>query len=170
MNDVVMTEQDLSLSRREMTDNLALFFTHVKYTMTLLLTFFTAALAILGFGIKEFGEEEKYVSWLILAASLILIMTFMVGRYSENLVRRYYKLYVASYVYAARVHDKHSNESHPWLAEIIACVDDVHDDKSVKEFMSEGSDDSHSWHYYQKMISSISWLSFIVGSLMLRKR
>lgn len=169
MEDVaVMNEQDLAISRKEMTENLTLFFTHVKYTMTLMLTVFTAALAILGFGIKEFNEQENFIPWLILAASFILIMVWVVGKYSESLVRRYYKLYVSSYVYAARVHDKHSVTNHPWLSEIKSRVKDIYCEKAVEQFIEGDADtDSHSWYYYRKIIRYVGGISLFVGVLML---
>jgi hypothetical protein len=167
-NNSKMSEGDLSISRKEMTEHLGLFFTHVKYTMTLMFTMFTASIATLGFGLKEFKESEQFVSYLILASAIILILLYFVAKYSESLVSRYYKLYVSSYVYAARLEEKYSNNSHPWLDEICSRVGDIHNEDAVDKFINnEESDDNHSWHYYRNIILYLGRFSLILGILML---
>jgi hypothetical protein len=161
-------EDKLSISRKEMTEHLTLFFTHVRYTLTLMLSMFTSAIVSLGFGLKEFGSENHLVMYVILASSIILLVVFFVSQYATELVRRYYKLYVSSYVYAARLHDSCASEKHPWFTDIMNRVTDIHDSKAVDEFIeNENAEDNHSWHYYQKFIDYLGKGSLIVGIAML---
>ncbi len=161
-------EDKLSISRKEMTEHLSLFFSHVKYTLTLMLSMFTSAIALLGYGLKEFGSNTHYVPYLILASSIILIAVCFVSFCSKQLVGRYYKLYVSSYVYAARLHDRYAVEKHPWFTDIMARVEYIHTPEAVSQFMQgENVEDNHSWHYYQKFISNIGWFSLVIGVLML---
>ncbi len=71
---VIWEEEKLNVSRKEMTENLTLFFAHVKYTLTLMLSLFTASGAILGFGLKEIGSGSSIIQYLILTSSFILLV------------------------------------------------------------------------------------------------
>jgi len=164
----MMSEDKLSISRKEMTVHLSLFFSHVKYTLTLMLSMFTSAIALLGYGLKEFGSNTHFVPYLILASSIILIAVFFVSFYSKQLVERYYKLYISSYIYAARLHDRFAEEKHPWFTDIMKRVKDIHAPEAVSQFMhGKDVEDNHSWHYYQKFIANVGLLSLVIGVLML---
>ena len=110
-------EENLDFSRQNMIKTLELFFEHTKYSLTLMITSLTAVLAIAAFVLDK-KPEEQTLRIAAIAAAIFLALLVVVAFVSYKLVHRYYKLYVACYVYAARLHNLHAAVPHPWFLEM----------------------------------------------------
>jgi hypothetical protein len=162
-------EELLNFSRQNMIDALELFFSHTKYSLTLLTTILAASLAIAAFSFDKLKPEESKLA-LVLAAILLILMG-PVSYITYRLVGRYYRLYVSFYVYAARLHEKYSSSiEHPWFADLKSRLEDpsrpsenlLYDKKAVSKFMEDevanfANGGRNSWYFYR-------WLIFILGA------
>jgi hypothetical protein len=108
-------EDKLDLVRKDMINALELFFSHTKYAITLLTAILAASLGVAAFSfdkLKDFPDASKAA---MIVAALFLLLMGPVSYISYRLVDRYYRLYVSCYIYAARMHWKHSPTPHPWF-------------------------------------------------------
>lgn len=153
-------EEMLDFSRQNMIKTLELFFEHTKYTLTLMMTVLTAVLAIAAFSIEKFGDKEDQLRLVYFVDAVLLFMLVPIALVSTKLIARYYKLYVACYVYAARLHARHALVDHPWFVEITQRVRDLEDQSAVEDFMSNHkASGGQSWQFYRRLI----WLVGAVG-------
>lgn len=108
-------EDKLDLARKDMMSALELFFSHTKYSITLLTAILAASLGVAAFAfdkLKDFPHASKAA---MIVAALFLLFMGPVSYISYRLVDRYYRLYVSCYIYAARMHWKYSPTPHPWF-------------------------------------------------------
>jgi hypothetical protein len=119
-------EEMLDFSRQNMISALQLFFSHTKYSLTLLTTILGSSLAIAAFSFDKLQgapDESKAALWL---TAIFLILMGPVSYITYRLVGRYYRLYVSFYVYAARLHEKYSSSiEHPWFADLKSRLGDA---------------------------------------------
>ena len=163
-------EEMLNFSRQNMINALELFFSHTKYSLTLLTTILAASMAIAAFSFDKLkgAPDESKVALVLVAIFLILMGP--VSYITYRLVGRYYRLYVSFYVYAARLHEKYSSSiEHPWFADMKSRLGDpdnhsenLNDKKAVSKFMDDevanfANGGRNSWYFYR-------WLIFILGA------
>jgi hypothetical protein len=161
----IQHEEMLNFSRQNMIDSLQLFFSHTKYSLTLLTTILAASLAITAF---SFDKPEASKLALVLAAVFLILMG-PVSYITHRLIGRYYRLYVSFYVYAARLHEKYSSTEHPWFADLKSRLGDprnhsenLNDKSAVARFLDDevanfANGGRNSWYFYR-------WLIFILGA------
>ncbi len=115
INQLNISEQ-LRSSREEMYGAFELFHSHVKYTTTLMVSFFTAMIAITVIAAKFVGVAEvgRSVFFLVLGATMFL-MAIPIGHYSKEILRRYFRVYVAAMQFSHILHIKYGLDFHPWL-------------------------------------------------------
>jgi hypothetical protein len=155
-------EEMLDFSRQNMLNALQLFFSHTKYSLTLLTTILGASLAIAAFSFDKLQGAPDESKLAILLAAIFLILMGPVSYITYRLVGRYYRLYVSFYVYAARLHYTHFSITHPWFADMKSRVNDIFDESAVSRFMEDevanfANGGRNSWYFYR-------WLIFILGS------
>jgi hypothetical protein len=163
-------EEMLDFSRQNMINSLQLFFSHTKYSLTLLTTILAASLAITAFSFDKLqGTPEASKLALILAATFLILMG-PVSNITYRLIGRYYRLYVSFYVYAARLHERYSSSiEHPWFADLKSRLGDpknhsenLYDESAVARFLDDevanfANGGRNSWYFYR-------WLIFILGA------
>lgn len=109
-------EDKLDLVRKDMMSALELFFSHMKYSITLLTAILGASLAAAAFSFDKLFQHSRDASKAgMIMAALFLLLMGPVSYISYRLVDRYYRLYVSCYIYAARMHWKYSATPHPWF-------------------------------------------------------
>jgi hypothetical protein len=108
--------QFLSSTRREMYDSLALFHTHVKGVVSFMLGLVTAVLGIVSLVVSR--NPSPMMSVVGNAAPVILVLLLPFSIVSVLVIGRYYKLYVAALVYAARLHEEEGLGDHFWFVEV----------------------------------------------------
>ena len=163
MTPAPMYEGELVHSRQHMITTLELFFEHTKYTLNLMIAVVTAAAAIVAFCFgKDSTETLRVVAPKV--AGYLLILIGPIASVSYLLVHRYYKLYVTSYVYAARVHKKHACAAHPWFVDLEARVVDLDSQDAVAAFIDSGRvGDGHSGFFYSRLIILLGVAGVILG-------
>ena len=108
-------EDKLDLVRKDMMSALELFFSHMKYSITLLTAILGASLAAAAFSFDKLKDLPSASKAAMIMAALFLLLMGPVSYISYRLVDRYYRLYVSCYIYAARMHWKYSATPHPWF-------------------------------------------------------
>ena len=163
-------KDELAPSRKEMLDALGLFYMHSRFTIALILSIYTAIFAILGF-VSRTEKDLAAPEYLIMGAGgiFIIFLVIWVAQKIKLILRRYYKLYVSNYFYAARVHYYAKNRSHPWINEIPLKYIEEENQEVVNEFI-EGRviGEGHSWAHYKWLIEitqilGVCFILLIIG-------
>ena len=160
----------LSSSRKEMYDALALFYTHVKHTISLMLTLMTAVFAIFGLALKEGNANPALLLIFKTVGGLILIALFPLGIVSIFIIGRYYKLYVAALIYATELHKSVGLHNHKWfqhLAEDLQSLPEGCSEEDLYRKRTYGW--PHSWILYTLLISALSAISMFSGIFVFTK-
>ncbi|SFO04986.1 hypothetical protein SAMN05216386_2493 [Nitrosospira briensis] len=160
-------EEMLDFSRQNMLNSLQLFFSHTKYSLTLLTTILAASLAIAAFSFDKLQGAPEASRLALVLAAIFLILMGPVSYITYRLVGRYYRLYVSFYVYAARLHETYSSAiEHPWFADIQDKLGgpehqqkNLFNKEAVSQFMENEITNGgrNSWYFYR-------WLIFILGA------
>ncbi|SHM15723.1 hypothetical protein SAMN05216428_11576 [Nitrosospira sp. Nsp11] len=165
----IQHEEMLNFSRQNMIDSLQLFFSHTKYSLTLLTTILAASLAITAFSFDKLQGAPEASKLALFLAAVFLILMGPVSYITHRLIGRYYRLYVSFYVYAARLHEKYSSIEHPWFADLKSRLGDprnhsenLNDKSAVARFLDDevanfANGGRNSWYFYR-------WLIFILGA------
>lgn len=127
----IQHEEMLNFSRQNMIDSLQLFFSHTKYSLTLLTTILAASLAITAFSFDKLQGAPEASKLALFLAAVFLILMGPVSYITHRLIGRYYRLYVSFYVYAARLHEKHSSIEHPWFADLKSRLGDPRNTRKI---------------------------------------
>lgn len=144
--------ETLNELRAEMITALELFFSHVKYTLTILLSMIGAGLAVGSFALSP---DARGTTVLFPVACAVLVLVLPVSIVATRLVQRYYRIYVSYYVYAARAHVARA-APHPWFNFLQNYVADLNDDKAVDDFITNvRHEEHHSWRYYDLLMRGI---------------
>lgn len=120
MSNKYLDSPNLSASRQEMYDALTLFYSHVKHTLSLLITIITAVFAILAFALKENIAKSNPDILPILSqmGGSILFIVFIISLISIAVIWRYYRLYVAALIFSSKQHIKAKMPEHIWFIEV----------------------------------------------------
>jgi len=144
--------EELSLVRTEMLSALGLFLEHLKYTVTLMSSIIAVALALASFGL----EKNGYANLSVVVSSLLLLSVLPISIYSKEIVRRYYKIYAANYIYSARLHKAvGATPEHPWNQDLTKCgfIEDIDAEDAIEKFIQHVcKEENHSWHYYRRLL------------------
>ena len=109
----------LAASRREMYTALQLFHTHVKHTISMMLTLLTAVLAVFGYLLKGLDEGSSGYAQIRIIAAILLFLLLPLAWFSRRIITRHYDLYVCAIFFAKRLHDVHRlTELHPRFDQI----------------------------------------------------
>jgi hypothetical protein len=121
MTNKYLDSSNLSTSRQEMYNALTLFYSHVKHTLSLLITIITAVFAILAFVLKEKinSLNPELMPVIQQMGGSILFIVFVLSLISIVVIWRYYKLYVAALVFSSKQHIKANMSEHIWFIEVI---------------------------------------------------
>jgi len=176
----IQHEEMLNYSRQNMLDSLQLFFSHTKYSLTLLTTILAGSLAVTAFSFDKLLQDKPDASKLALVlAAVFLILMGPVSYITHRLIGRYYRLYVSFYVYAARLHEKYSSTEHPWFADLKSRLGDpknhsenLYDDSAVRRFLDDEvanfkNGGRNSWYFYRWLIFFLGAFGTIAGSFVL---
>ena len=115
-NSTINISDHLRASREEMYGAFELFHTHVKYTTSLMVSFLTAliAIAVIAEKLIGFGSPSRIVIFQALGSGIFL-MILPIGHYSKQILRRYFRVYVAAMQFSDMLHKKYDMDFHPWL-------------------------------------------------------
>ncbi|SEA62318.1 hypothetical protein [Nitrosospira multiformis] len=173
-------EEMLDFSRQNMINSLQLFFSHTKYSLTLLTTILAASLAIAAFSFDKLQRMPEASKLALVLAAIFLILMGPVSYITHRLVGRYYRLYVSFYVYAARLHERYSSAiEHPWFADLKSRLGDpknhsenLYDESAVARFLDDevanfANGGRNSWYFYRWLIFILGAFGTIAGSLIL---
>jgi hypothetical protein len=106
-------------SRKEMYKALELYYTHVKYVITIMFSFLTALFAILGLS-QKLGSDVFPLETIRVVVSVALITLFPLALLAILIILRYYEVYVSSLIFALRVHlGANMVSAHPWLVRTL---------------------------------------------------
>jgi hypothetical protein len=158
---------------------LELFFSHTKYSLTLLTTILAASMTVAAYSFDKLqGAPDKLRAVMCVAAIFLLLMG-PVSYITYRLIGRYYRLYVSCYVYAVRLHDKYSSVEHPWFIDmkdrlrvsdeqLVNLDDPLIVSKFINDEVTNRTDGQsgawltdggrNSWYFYR-------WLIFMLGTL-----
>lgn len=110
----------LAPSREEMYRALELYYTHVKYVITIMFSFLTALFAILGLSEKLVAKVLPSETIKVVVGAALIIMPLPFALLTILIILRYYEVYVSSLIFALRVHLAAGVEaSHPWFVRTI---------------------------------------------------
>lgn len=154
----------LSASRKEMYDALSLFYTHVKHTISLMLSIMTAVFVIFGVALKDTASRAEIEPLFKLLGGVILSALFPLGIVSILIIGRYYKLYVAALMFAGELHTSVGLSSHAWFEHIREDAESLGQTAGKKEVLHKRTYGwPHSWILYSMLIAVLSLLNLIVG-------
>jgi len=172
-----VTLTELSVLRTEMLETLRLFHVHVKYVITLIVTWIGFAAIVASYGVVKLPELGQQ---LLALGSGALVLLLPVAFIATNLVRRYYVIYASQYVYLAW-HQDRAGDVHPWTAILRQEIDGPlveapapdEDIERVRErarqavtaFMDRKHGSPHSWHWYRFLILGLGSMSAALGLL-----
>ncbi|MEZ5534980.1 MAG: hypothetical protein R3F02_05080 [Thiolinea sp.] len=153
----------LSTSREEMYKALELFHNHVKHTLSLMFTILTAVLAIFSFTIKEGVISTDYFFYVMLLGSALLALLFPLSLLSSRITNRYYRLYVSSLFFSAKLHESIGLLHHPWFYSLKDVLRETAGDK-IDEIIDERTNGkAHSCFLYSMLIKSIGIVGLALG-------
>ncbi len=138
--------------RSEMMAALDTFYSHVRFTLTLMTTILGAGLALISYAI----QNEMLI--LHVMAGILLASVFLISAASIRIVRRYFKIYASNYIYAAQLHTKYGEVSHPWIEDLLRhqSITDLESPDAVEQFIeAKNSSDKPSWVYYKTFIFAL---------------
>lgn len=152
----------LNSTRKEMYDCLTLFYTHVKQIITFVFTFILAAIALFQFS-RSLSNNHDIVFFSCISGVLFWIIS-LIGFLSIGIIRRYYKLYVASLFYAYDIHSLYKVDFHDWFRQL-----DEDKAKAKNKSRSEiieirTTGKEHSFFKYKVLLMIISTSNFLLGS------
>lgn len=160
----------LSDTRKEMYDALSLFYTHVKHTVSLMLTLMTAVFAIFGVALGQTNPKPEILYIFKTIGGVILLALFPLGIVSILIIARYYKLYVAALIYSADLHASIGLDSHSWFQQIKEDLESLPRGATEKDLLYKRTYGwPHSWILYSSLIIILSILSFISGIFIFMK-
>ena len=160
----------LNASRQEMYNALSLFHTHVKHTVSLMLTIMTAVFAVLGFSLKETSASPVLLSTFRIIGGILLISLFPLGLISILIIARYYKLYVAALLYASELHESVDLCTHAWFEHLKKDLKSVPENGGKEALLKKRTYGwPHSWILYSILIVVLSLLSLLGGFMVLYK-
>jgi len=154
----------LNSLRQEMYRALELFHNHVKYTLSMIFSLITAVLLIFKLGTENIEMFSMHTEITQTIAATLLCFVFPLGIISAIIIGRYYKLYVAALVYAAKAHQNSGIENFAWFTDITTYESTQEDKLSEKKLINRRAYTwPHSWSLYALLIVSISTTSLILG-------
>ena len=143
----------LSSARKEMYTALELFHSHVRYSIFLMLTLLTAVFGILGIVVK--GEKVTISNIFIFKSvgGTVLSLLFPLGIISSVIISRYYRLYVASLLYAAELHESVGLDSQEWFETVKRERASLGKDATKDDIINKRSCGwPHTWLLYSYLI------------------
>jgi hypothetical protein len=120
-------------ARDEMFRALQLFYDHVRYVITLLVTVPTAVFAVAAVA-KDLGAAREF-RWF---AAIFLIAAPVVAYFAQQVIARYYEVYVSALIFAVRVHLRSPIKAHyPWFERTINQAAEWKHVKNAQQFLAE---------------------------------
>ncbi len=139
---------------------LKLFHDHAKHASWI----FSASIGfVFAIATIAFKTEDNFIfrHMLLLIACIILFLTgYYFDKYIAEIVSRYFRLYVSSAVYSARVYRKCDCVEHPWLVDLVEISGEDIDSKAIV--------DSYIHNYkvlYAELFRSLSIVCMILGGI-----
>jgi hypothetical protein len=158
--------QVLNATRKEMYDALALYHAHVRGVISLLLGLVTIVFALSGFLLKESAPSSDVITIVKASAPTILVAVLPVSLICIVLLGRYYKLYVAALVYAAKLHHAEGIGDHLWFSEVERGRQKFGQNSDRKYIWKRTYGWPHTWLLYSILILIIGLTSVAIAIIL----
>jgi len=156
----------LSKSLDQMHEALKLFYTHVRYGISLLASIPAAVIVLLKIPHGALAANQVC----LLGAAVLLTLPWLLARRSRAIVTKYYEVCVAALVFATRVHIAAGLQAeHPWLVRTIAQAQRWRADvRNSQEFLTKRAKSREDTLFgYKRMLWILSCGSAALGMLLL---
>lgn len=115
--------------RQDIFSALLLFHTHVKFVITLMLTFITALFAIFSIVLRDTQSNDILIRNIEILGGWILVVLFLIALISHFILLRYYDVYISALIQATQVHYWGKVSGFRWFERIIEDLKDKNIDK-----------------------------------------